>query len=811
MPTPGEVFIRLAEQKVSQVLKEDLIPGQVTCFYPSHRSTRLRRCWPLSKARALSAKDRDKEPFCCLHKMIRGCSLLAAAIAIFNPLTASCAGQLISSSLPASAPRVVTAVRAAHPPHLNGYLDATWSHAALITNLRQQYPHEGTRPTQRTEVRILYDSKNLYLGVHCFDSSPKQIVATGLLRDGSFIRDDYVSFLISPNNDGQSGYIFTVNPLGTQFDSYISQEGALVDTNWDGIWHSAAHITHDGWTATVAIPFAIMNFKSSPDANIGFNVLRFTRRNNETDLWQSWRIIYGLYRISEAGEISGLKHIGNGRLILFQPFALGGFITNPSGTLTGQNTAGNGTYNSIQPQHTAGFNFKYGIRTNLVANLTVNPDFSDTPVDPQRLNTTPYPETLPDTRPFFVENEGVFQFGTQDTSQLYFSRNIGIDPATGLQFPVNAGGKVTGALGPFDLGLLDVQTGKNSFADPTNYAIGRLRWRILSESYLGAIFTNKDSNNPSDPYNRAFGGDANFILRKELTLNGYWAKSQSSQAGLKENDDAYSGNMNFTNNWMQFQLERSRVDANFNPEVGFVNRSDLVTNFADLRLIRRPKSGPIREFDVEGFIYYQPSTEGILQTQEWQNTFRIYFQNGAYSDDDIADNFIQYLSQPFNIFKNATIPAGIYHYNRHQLTYNSNQDKKYAYKLFERFGNYYNGAMNEVMGIGSWHPNAHIFTNDSETWYRFRLPAGIYNASLGSYQGGYSFNRFITMSALVQHNSIQQYPWSTNLRFQYEYRPDSFLYVIYNQGSQFNSIDGGNPALPSQKTFTVKLTYSFLR
>lgn len=753
----------------------------------------------------------EKRAIPCRHELGRGSCLITSIIVALQSLSFSCAGQLVSSNQRVSVPRIVTAVRATEPPHLNGYLDQTWSQAAIITHFRQQYPHEGTQPTQRTEVRILYNSKYLYLGIHCFDSSPKKIVATELQRDGTFKTDDYVSFLISPNNDGQSGYIFTINPLGTQFDTYISEEGVLLDPNWNGIWHSDAHITQDGWTATLAIPFATMNFKTSPDATIGFNVLRFIRRNNEKDLWQSWRIIYGLYRISQAGEIGGLKHIGNGRLILLQPFALGGFITNPSGNIPASGTTSSTKQNNIESNNSAGFNFKYGIRSDLVANLTVNPDFSDAEVDPQLINTTPFPEALPETRPFFLENEGIFQFGTQDTSQLFYSRAIGIDPVTGLQIPVTVGTKVTGALGPFDLGVLGARTGQTSFAKPTNYAIGRIKYRLLSESYLGAIFTEKDSSDQSDPYNRAFGTDANFILWKELTLNGYWAKSQSSQATLKHNDSAYSENLNFTNDWMQLQLERSRVNANFNPEVGFVNRTDLVTDLADLEFIRRPNAGPVREYDWEAFINYQPSTEGVLQTQEWQTTFRIVFQNGAYTDDDLFDNFIQYLPQSFNLFKNVYIPAGVYHYDRHQFTFGSNQDKKFVYRLFERFGSYYSGSLNEARTHGIWHPTAHIFTDDSETWDRFKLPTGLYNVFVASYQGGYSFNRFITMSGLVQLNSVQQYPWSTNLRFQYEYKPDSFLYVIYNQGSQFNSIEAGNPSLPSQKTFTVKLTYSFLR
>ncbi len=159
--------------------------------------------------------------------------------------------------------RSVNAVHVDKAPELDGTLeDSAWKDAISISSFRQREPFERQPPSERTEVRALYDSRYLYFGVHCFDSEPQKIVATELRRDADFSVDDNFTVLISPNNDKRNGYTFTANALGTQFDALISDEGRVNDPNWDGIWKSNAHITSDGWTATLAIPFSTLNFKT---------------------------------------------------------------------------------------------------------------------------------------------------------------------------------------------------------------------------------------------------------------------------------------------------------------------------------------------------------------------------------------------------------------------------------------------------------------------------------------------------------------------------------------------------------------------
>ncbi|HEY6970034.1 MAG TPA: DUF5916 domain-containing protein, partial [Candidatus Angelobacter sp.] len=655
-------------------------------------------------------------------------------------LLAACAGVTAG----AQSDRSIVPARMEESPHLSGQIDATWDSATTISDFRQREPYEGKPATERTLVKVAYDKHNLYFGIYCYDTNPKGIIANELRRDADYTVDDYFSILISPRNDRRNGYVFTVNPLGTQFDALIADEGRVNDPNWDGIWKSEAGIRSDGWTATITIPFSTLNFKTYENTTVGINFSRFIRRKNEEDLWRAYLRIYGLLRVSESGELTGLEDIGSGRLLVIKPYALAGYRNNE---ITGKDAL-----------HSAGLDMKYGITSSLLANLTVNTDFADADVDPLRLNLTPFKVFLPEKRPFFLENSGIFQFGDPGSTQLFFSRQIGIDPNSGEQVPLDAGAKLTGSAGNFDLGVLDVHTRESGFNPSANYAVARVKQRFLSESYVGAIGIDKESSSAVDSFNRSGGLDLNLVLWKKWNVFAYYGKTFSANPALQGHDWAHNVTFSYTSNLVQAVAQRKTVQPNFNPEVGFVDRTDLITNFVDLTLSPRPKSGPVREYNFEGFFNYQPDTHGLLQTQEWQGTFRALFHNGSYTDDDLADNFIQRLTTPFNIFKNVFIPAGLYHFDRHQFTYGSDLSKKFVWNVFERFGTYYNGTLNEFRLRQTYHANPRLSFSASEMWDRFRLAGQPYDVYVGSGTAAYSFSRFLTTSALVQVNSVDNHP-----------------------------------------------------
>ena len=322
--------------------------------------------------------------------------------------------------------------------------------------------------------------------------------------------------------------------------------------------------------------------------------------------------IYGIERISEAGELTDLKDIGSGRLLIIKPYVVGGVRSDPQ--------------NGTRMLHTGGLDLKYGIRSNLVANLTFNTDFADADVDPVRFNLTPFKSSLPEKRQFFLENSGVFDVGFRDT-QLFFSRQIGIDLISGQQVPVDVGAKVTGSLGKYDVGILDAKTRASGPSPFANYLVARGKRKLLSESYLGGIVIDKESGNSQDRFNRTGGIDANFIFFKKLSLNGFVAKTFSADRNLRGRDWASTIDASYNSNLVQVEFFQNRVGPNFNPEVGFVDRTDIVTNSFDAQLSPRPKHGRIREYNFEAFYRRHVDTHGVLQTQEWQTTFRANFKS----------------------------------------------------------------------------------------------------------------------------------------------------------------------------------------
>jgi hypothetical protein len=708
--------------------------------------------------------------------------------------------------------RVAQAVRVDRPPKLDGTLnDPLWQQATLITDFWQREPYEGQPATEQTEVRVLYSRNEVYFGIACHDSSPLGPVATQLRRDVTQELDDHFEIVIDSRRDRRNAYVFQINPLGTQRDALITDEQAGDtqdgDPGWDGIWTSEARITSAGWTATVAIPFATLNFMKSNDVVWGINFKRFLRRKNEEDLWSAARRTFGVSKISEAGELRGITQIGSGRLFIVKPYVLGGFSHLPP------DATASGLHPGTTALHTGGLDIKLGLRSNLVANLTGNTDFADSDVDIQQFNLTPYKLFFPEKRQFFLENAGVFAFPLSigdSADQLFFSRQIGIDPVTGQEVPINGGARVTGSLAGFELGVMDVDTRSSGPNPAANFAVLRVKRSLWnSGSYIGVMGIDKRSAGQDSGFNQTSGVDGRFVLFKNLVLNGYAAQTRTP--GSASGQTNLGAGLTFRSNLLDFEAEHRKIGPNFNPQVGFLERADCICDFADATFKTRPQIARIRELQFEGFIFHGPDTHHVVQTQEWQTTFRAEFHDGSYTDDDIVDVFAQRLTQPFNIYKSVNIPVGVYNWTRHQFTYGTRQDRRWDVRFFERFGSYYDGRLNEFRIRTGYRPNQRLTFALSPQWNRFRLPLtnGNFSVVFGALETDYAFSRFLSLSTVLQVDTANAQGASANIRLRWNYRPDSDLFVIYTAGQKFASLAATNPAQFYENRFTVKYTYSF--
>lgn len=735
------------------------------------------------------------------------------ALGLFSFFSMLLAGRAGASEATGKSPgqdpsNAAEATRVDLAPKLDGTLDdPLWRTATPITDFRQREPFEGQASTEKTEVRILYSRHAVYFGIRCYDSDPSRIVATELRRDVSQDLDDHFEILIDSNHDRRGAYVFQINPLGTQVDGLIVEEqgsgfgsfGADFDTGWDGVWTSEARITADGWTATIEIPFTTLNFTRSNNVLWGLNFKRFIRRKNEQDLWRAYRRTFGITKVSQAGDLRGITDIGSGRLFVVKPYAVARYdkqtAQDPKFPLTG------------------GLDMKYGLTSNLVLNLTGNTDFADTEVDLEPFNLTPFKVFIPEKRQFFLENAGDFNFDLGDQDQLFFSRQIGIDPITGQQVPINGGARLTGTLGRTELGIMDVDTRSSGPNPYSNFAVVRVKESLWPGSYIGVMGIDKRSGNLLDSYNQTGGVDTRLVFFKDWFVDAHMAGTQSpiNISGASGSASDVGASLSYRSNWLDGIVERRKIGPNFNPEVGFIERTDSDETYGDMTFKFRPKIVGVRELQFEGFILHAPDTRGQVSTQEWQNTFRADFNNGAYTDDDVVDVFTQLITTPLHIYKNVFIPNGLYHFTRHQLTYGSAQDRRLTYSFFERFGSYYGGTLNEFRVRANYRPTAKFSISASETWDRFRLPLpnGNFSVVLASLQGNYSFNRFLTFTSLIQMDTSNTQAVSANLRLRYNYRPDSDLYIIYNVGTQFASIAPANPPQVRETRFAIKWTYSW--
>ena len=735
---------------------------------------------------------------------VRHCVLLALVLVWLNSGTLwAKAAPDPSPPAPQEAAHKAEAVRVDRAPRLDGTLDdPLWQSAKPIADFRQREPREGEAATEKTEVRILYTRHAVYFGIQCFDSESSRIIATELRPDVSQELDDHFEILIDSKHDRRDAYVFQINPLGTQIDGLIvgeqnNSQGVDFDSGWDGVWISEARITQDGWNATVEIPFSTLNFTKSKDVIWGLNFKRFVRRKNEEDIWAAYRRTFGITKVSEAGELTGITDIGSGRLFVVKPYGLAQYDKQ-----TGQNRAF---------PLTGGVDVKYGINSNLLLNLTGNTDFSATDVDQEQFNLTPFPIFIPEKRQFFLENAGIFDFDMGHHDQLFFSRQIGIDSVTGNQVPINGGAKLTGTLGRLQFGVMDVDTrssGPNPYA---NYSIVRLKESLWGGSYVGVMGIDKRSGNLQDSFNQTGGVDTRLVFFKDWFLDAHMSGTQSP--GRPSGNSDVGASLSYRSNWVEGIFERRKIGPNFNPEVGFIERMDSNETYGDLTFKVRPAIRGVRELQFEGFLLHAPDTQGVVQTQEWQGTFRADFHNGAYTDDDIADVFTQRISTPLHIYKNVFIPNGLYHFARHQLTYGSGKERRFTYNFFERFGGYYGGTLNEFRVRANYRPTGKFSISASETWDRFRLPLpnGNFPVVLASLQGNYSFTHFLTFTSLIQVDTSNTQAVSANVRLRYNYRPDSDLYIIYNVGTQFASIAPANPPQVRETRFAIKYTYSWQR
>ena len=688
----------------------------------------------------------------------------------------------------------VRAIKLATPLKLDGVLDdAVYTSEAPFDGMLQVVPDYGKPASEKSEIWIMYDRENMYLSCRCWDASPpEEWVVNELRRDtGGLRNNEHIGVLFDTFYDRRSGFAFYTNPLGARADYSIIDEGGS-NTDWNPVWTSKTGRFDGGWTVEMAIPFKSLRYRAGTDQVWGIQIRRSIRHKNEwTYLTPVPQVLAGpqaLNRVSAAGTLVGLDLPEAGINIELKPYGIG------------RSTTDNVRLPRVRDEVASEFggDLRYAVTPNLTADVTVNTDFAQVEIDEQQVNLTRFSLFFPEKRDFFLENRGIFDFGRggsgvlgsggADTPSLFYTRRIGLN--NGGVIPINVGGRLTGKLGPYAIGLMNIGTSNDdaSATQPTNFTVVRLKRDVLQRSSVGMMMTNRSVATTGTGSNVAYGVDGAFLLSQTLSAGAYWARTSTTGAAAPSGDDqSYQARVDYAADRYGAQAEYLAVGANFDPQVGFRRRSDLRRSYGQLRFSPRPtvRFKPVRKFTFTTSGDYIETGTGTVETRLLVGHFDTEFQSSDKFSIDVTHDY-EFLRRSFTpVGSPAPIAPGGYTFADVAVAYEFGAQRRAAGTVRLQGGDYYDGTIRSMtIGPSSAFGTSRISimqrlaVEPTFTIVRIERPTASFTTRLARARIDLGFTPLMFASALLQYSSADR-AFNTNLRFRWEYAPGSEIFLVY--------------------------------
>ena len=707
---------------------------------------------------------------------------------------------------------VVSAQRLRERIVVDGKLDESfYSQFQPVAGFVQVEPAYGEPATERTEMWVFFDDRAIYVGLRCFDSGIERWASLDLRRDSpGFGQTESVSVGLDPFLDRRNGFIFGVNAAGGFSDSAITNER---DSNrdWNTIWNARVGRFDGGWTVEMEIPFKSLRY--APGEQVwGINARRSVRWKNEMSYLTQVPHMgsnspqQGLFRFSAAATLTGVTAPPESRLLEIKPYGITSLKTDLEADDPFSNRASAGI----------GFDTKVGVTRGLVADFTYNTDFAQVEDDEQQVNLTRFSLFFPEKREFFLEGQGIFAFGgfarrrtgnPGDIPLPFFSRRIGIDNDTKRAVPIIGGGRLTGRAGAYQMGIVNIQTKEDRLSGQpsTNFAVVRVRRDILRRSTIGVVAVNRSAYGARRTGNQTFGVDGVFSFFEHLNINSFVARTHT--AGLRDNANSYRVQLEYNADRYGLVLENMMIGKDFNPEVGYVRRTDIRRNMAQVRFSPRPRSSRIvRRYEYSTSIdHFTRLSDGQLDTSVIEGTFGVEFQTSDVLTVQLLNN-AERLTEPYEVFGDIEIPAGRYDFRNVSATYELGTQRPLSGQVTFESGGFYGGSRHSIgisQGLTEPLPNFMVEPGISLNWVD--IPQGRFLAKVLTGRFIYMFDPRTFVSALVQYNS-EDGTMAVNARLRWEYRPGSDLFVVYSDGR--STLERGAPELQN-RALTIKLTRFF--
>lgn len=695
------------------------------------------------------------------------------------------------------------------PPVIDGVVDdEVWSGVAPFSAFIQQEPNEGEPATERTEIRFLLDRQNLYVAMICFDSDPQNILVSQSRRDADLGDTDSVRILLDTFNDGQNAFVFGTNPFGIEYDGQVMAEGqsAGFNVNWDADWTVRARITPRGWEAEFAIPLKTLRYNPGDERTWGVNVMRNIRRKNEQVFLSPVPRGYNLYRVSVAGKLHGLS-LPVRRDLRLIPYVAG--TVNDDKTLLTDPT---------RQTADVGLDFKWGVRADLTLDLTVNTDFAQVEADEQQINLTRFPLFFAEKRPFFLENAQVFQLGQAQSIDLFFSRRIGLSSA-GEPIDILGGGRLSGKLGGFNVGVLNMQTDRardtrsgTVIAPANNFSVVRLQ-REVGRSNFGAMFVGRQGVGEyaaAEDYNRSYGVDLGWQATTNGRVFAFLARTDSPES---RGGSDYAGRAAYTYTHTSFTAGGgyAQVGDSFNPEVGFLRRRSYRSLEGRFNLSYQPKSRPwIRRIQPHTNFTVFTNLQNQLESSSGHWHFLDIQTRTSARFGYLIETQQDRPQRAFTVYQDVTgrrvvIPPGQYAWTRGVFEGHTNLSAPISASLLHRIGTYYDGDYHGWSLSLGLRAGARLLSEIGWNRDDITLPGGKFRNDLVPVKVSYAFTSLASLQALVQYNR-QASTFSSNVRLALLNRSGTGFFLVYNDRRDTSSF---TPDELLGRSFVAKYTRLF--
>jgi hypothetical protein len=696
----------------------------------------------------------------------------------------------------------VRAVRLTESLRLDGRLDeAIYATVPAIDGFVQQFPIEGVPATELTEVWVFFDDANLYVAARCLDSQPDRVVGNELRRDNSnvFQVNDNFTVTFDTFRDRRNAVLFQTNPVGVLRDQAVTD--GVFNVDWNTVWDVKTLRSEIGYTVEMRIPFKSLRYRTGGLQTWGMNIRRVVKWKNEVSNLTQVPASYGTNGVGQmalAATLVGVETPAQAMNLEFKPYAAASLTTDRAARVPFSNDL----------SRNIGLDAKYGLTRGLTADLTFNTDFAQVEEDQQQVNLTRFNLFFPEKRDFFLEGQGIFDFGGQSGQRasdvvpiMFFSRRIGL--SNGQSVPVVAGGRVTGKAGPFDVGVLTIRTDEKPAAGavPTTFSAVRVRRNILRRSSVGAIATGRWPAVSGTSESGAAGVDAYLRFFQDVEANLFWAATSAS--GSSRDATSYRGQFIYGGDRYGLDIDRVVVGSNFNPEVGFVRRPDVGFTSASARFSPRLRNSRlVRRLTWQGDFEYITDADGdVLEDRTLSGRFVVEFNS---SDQVTLTGTRRYERLPLNftISPGVVVPAGGYSYDNLNVSYALGAQRKLSGTITASSGAFYDGTRRSLTYSGRAGLSPHLGLEPNITLNWVRLPFGDFTARLVGLRLAVAPTARLGFSMLTQFNP-NAHTLTSSARMRWEYTPGSELFVVYSDGR--DTATSGFPGLQN-RTLAIKAT-----